>query len=124
MYKNSNDLIPNSQEDVINRASNLSKMKDIFEFVHLNIERAFGKQSHYYNLRRRDFHFKVGDNVMKRDHFLSSGSKGFASKLAPKYSGPFVISAVVSSNIYNLRNQQNQEIKHVHIKDLKKAFIN
>lgn len=123
LYKSNEELTPNTEQDVRNRALNISKMEEVFELVNLNIERAFTKQSRYYNMKRRDFQYKVGDNVMKRDHHLSSGAKGFASKLASKFSGPFIISKVISPNIYNLKNQSNKEICNVRIKDLKKAHI-
>ena len=96
-------------------------MKDIFEFVRVNLARAFTTQSHYYNLRRRDWRCHIGDLVMRREHYLSSAVKNFAAKLAPKYSGPYRVVRVVSPVVYDLRTDAGKLIRHVHIKDLKPA---
>jgi hypothetical protein len=54
-----------------------------------------------------------------RDHPLSSGAKGFAAKLAPKYSGPYTVTKVLSPVVYNLQSPSGQKILRAHIKDLK-----
>jgi hypothetical protein len=72
-----------------------------------------------YNLRRREWRCHLGDRVLKRDHPLSSGAKGFATKLAPKYSGPYTVTKVLSPVLYNLRSPSGQKILRAHIKDLK-----
>jgi hypothetical protein len=94
-------------------------LKDTFELVRVNLARAFAKQSKYYNLRHREWRCHLGDRVLKRDHPLSSGAKGFAAKLAPKYSGPYTITKVRSPVVYNLQSTSGQKILRAHIKDLK-----
>lgn len=49
------------------------------------------KQAKYYNLKRKDVQFKVGDLVWLKTHPLSSAVSKFTSKLAPKWEGPGVI---------------------------------
>ena len=46
------------------------------------------RQAKYYNARRKDVHFVVGDLVWVRSHPLSKASVHFSAKLAPRWSGP------------------------------------
>lgn len=59
---------------------------------------------------------------MKKEHPLSSAIKGFAAKLAPKYSGPYTVTRKHSPVVYDLVGQNNRKIQRVHIKDLKPAY--
>lgn len=49
---------------------------------------AKARQARYYNARRKDVHFDVGDLVWVRSHPLSKASAKFSAKFAPKWSGP------------------------------------
>jgi transposase InsO family protein len=109
----------NEAADAVHHSERLRLLKDTFELVRVNLARAFAKQSKHYNLRHREWRCHLGDRVLKRDHPLSSGAKGFAAKLAPKYSGPYTITKVLSPVVYNLRSPSGQKILRVHIKDLK-----
>jgi len=117
-----NDL-PDHEEQahVKTYVTRLDKMKEVFEFVRINLARAFTSQSHYYNLRRREWRCHVGDLVMKKEHHLSSAAKNFAAKLAPKYSGPYTVLRVISPVVYDLKSSSGKIVKHVHVKDLKAA---
>ncbi|KAJ8912688.1 hypothetical protein NQ315_012242 [Exocentrus adspersus] len=83
-------------------------MVEIFELVRLQLARAFTAQSHYYNLRRRDWRCHIGDRVMKREQPLSVAAQGYAAKLAPKYSGPYTVVKVVSPVVYNLKAENGK----------------
>jgi transposase InsO family protein len=109
----------NEAADAVHHSERLRLLKDTFELVRVNLARAFAKQSKHYNLRHREWRCHLGDRVLKRDHPLSSGAKGFAAKLAPKYSGPHTVTKVLSPVVYNLRSPSGQKILRVHIKDLK-----
>ncbi|KAH0821772.1 hypothetical protein GEV33_001019 [Tenebrio molitor] len=63
--------------------------------------------------------FAYRHRILKRDHPLSSGAKGFAANLAPKYSDPYTVTKVLSPVVYNLRSPSGQKILRGHIKDLK-----
>jgi hypothetical protein len=106
-------------DDAVHHSERLRLSKDTFELVRMNLACAFAKQSKYYNLRHREWRCHLGDRVLKRDHPLSSGAKGLAAKLVPKYSGPYTITKVVSPVVYNLRSPSGQKILRAHIKDLK-----
>lgn len=96
----------------------LQKLKDIFELVRINLAAAFASQSKHYNLRRREWRCHLGDKVMKREHHLSSAAKGFAAKLAPKFSGPYTVVRVISPVVYEIKGPHGRRQK-VHVKDLK-----
>ncbi|KAF2891617.1 hypothetical protein ILUMI_14556 [Ignelater luminosus] len=44
-----------------------------------------------YNLRRRDWKPRLGEAVLRKVHLLFDDDQGFAAKLAPKYSGPYLM---------------------------------
>lgn len=104
------------------RVKNLQKLSDIFELVHLNLAKAYQSQSHHYNLRRRDWTPHVGDRVMKREHPLSSAIRGFNAKLAPKFSGPYIVERTISPVVVEIRSPTGRKLERVHVKDLKKAY--
>ena len=66
------------------------------------------RQASYYDAGRREPDFKPGDRVWKRSHPLSLATKGIAVKLAPKFEGPYWITAVLGSNTYRLVSEGGQ----------------
>ncbi len=66
----------------------LERYKELIQTVQRNVERAQEKQRHYYDLRRRQALFQVGDLVWVRTHPLSWANEGFMAKLAAKWKGP------------------------------------
>ena len=100
-------------------AEKLSKLKDVYSLVKENLDEAYRKNKHYYNLRRRDVKFVVGQPVMRRNFILSSGFRKFTSGLAPTYVGPFVVSKKVSPLVYELKDQNGSKCGTWHVKDLK-----
>lgn len=100
----------------------LDKLREAYELVRVNLARAFTAQSHNYNLRRREWTCHLGDKVMKREHPQSFAAKSFAAKLAPKFSGPYTVSKIISPVVYDLKSSTGKNIRHIHIKDLKPAY--
>ncbi|KAI8128731.1 hypothetical protein CVS40_1748 [Lucilia cuprina] len=78
---------------------------------------ASSKQKHYYDLRRREWFPKIGDQIYCRNHHLSSAVDHFAAKLAPKFSGPHKIVGKATNNI--LIVQMGKKRQNVHIQDVK-----
>lgn len=72
------------------------------DLVKIFLSTASKKQAKSYNLGRKDVGFKVGDQVMRRDHPLSNAAKYFSASLAKKFSGPYKIKKVISPNVYEL----------------------
>lgn len=65
-----------------------------------NLKKAFVRQAKYYNLKRKDNQFKIGDPIWKRLHILSSANEGIAAKLSPKCTGQFIINYPIVVQIY------------------------
>ncbi|KAJ8928968.1 hypothetical protein NQ314_018393 [Rhamnusium bicolor] len=106
-----------------NQDENLQKLKDIFKLVRINLGKTYQAQSKYYNLRRREWSPKVGDQVMKREHPLSSAIRNFNAKLAPKYSGPYIVECTVSPVVVEIKTLTSRKTHRVHVKDLKSAHV-
>ena len=82
------------------------------------------RQATYYDARRREVKYEVGDLVMKRNRILSSAAQGISAKLAPKYAGPLRITEVTGSNTVKIVDEhgKNEEVLHVsHLKPLNDA---
>lgn len=99
----------------------LSRLRDTFKLVRLNLHEASSRQTHYYNLRRRHWQPKIGERVMRKLHLLSNASQQFNAKLAPKFDGPHTIQRIISPVIFILKTTDGKLSKQIHIKDLKKA---
>jgi len=97
----------------------MKNLQSLQNWVSENLEQAYQKQSSYYNLRRRDIVFQVGDLVLKRQHVLSSAAQNIAAKLAPKFHGPFRVSKVLSAVVYELTDLHDNFAGKVDVKDLK-----
>lgn len=58
-----------------------------------------------------------------RTHILSNKSKGISSGLAPRREGPFEVTDMVSSHVFNLRDMNSgQVVNKVHINDLSPVY--
>lgn len=84
-----------------------------------NLQKAYSRQSRYYNLRRRDNNFKTNDLVLRKTHIKSAAADFIASKLAPKFEGPFKICGTDGANIFHLSNMAGKVVGRSHVKDLK-----
>lgn len=102
--------------DPVSRAQTLGK---VFEDVQRKLQQANERSRHTYNLRRRDEKFQINQRVWKKNYFLSDASKNFTSKLAPKFSGPFVITKILSPWSYELATENGRSLGVWHAKDLK-----
>ena len=80
----------------------MSTMRRLWKVITAHHDQAFTKQAKYYNRRHRDLQFKVGDLVKKQNNVLSSAKDKIATKLAPKFTGAYVVVGVVSPNVYSL----------------------
>ena len=95
------------------------KLKEIFNLVNINMSRAFNRQSHQYNLRRRQWKPKPNDHVLLRNRVLSSATNNFSAKLAPKYDGPYIVHKIISPVVVQLRKYNDKNLSTAHVKDLK-----
>lgn len=96
------------------------QFNNIFTAVRRELDRAYEKNCRVYNLRRRPDEYEVGDRVWRKNYVLSDGTKHFASKLAPKFTGPLVIRSKHSNLAYELEDLEGVPKGIWHIKDLKR----
>lgn len=94
-------------------------LQQVYEDVSKRLKTAYDRSRVPYNLRHRDDRFTVGQEVFKRSHILSDASKNITAKLAPKFSGPFVIARIVSPWCYELQDEAGRTVGVWHSKDLK-----
>jgi len=97
----------------------MEKLQSLHAWVAENLEQAHRKQASYYNLRRRDRVFGVGELVLRRQHILSSAAQNVAAKLAPKFCRPVKIKRVLSPVVYELEGLDGVALGKVHVQDLK-----
>lgn len=100
------------------------QLKEAYELVRIHLARAFQKQRHHYDLRRREWRPTIGETVWKREHLLSKKSEAFAAKLAPQYSGPYTVHRISSPVIVDLKKYNGKIYRNIHVRDLKTGINN
>jgi len=98
---------------------NASKLKEVFEIVRRNMEKASQDQARHYNLRRRQWTAAPGDVVWAKEHHLSKAAERFTLKLAPRYDGPYQVVDFVSPVICIIRHIHSKKERTVHVGELK-----
>jgi len=58
--------------------------------------------------------------VWKRNFPQSDAAKNFSAKLAPKYTGPFIISKKISPLVYQLKDKTGKVVGNWHVENLKR----
>jgi len=109
------ELLISSRDEHV---KNLGHLRDIFTRVRDLLRRAHDRNIQYYNKKRRDVSFQVGDLVWKRTYVQSAGGKHFSAKLAPKYERCKVVKKL-SPLVYELESEQGKPLGRWHIKDFK-----
>lgn len=99
-------------------AENLGHLRKIFEKVQTSLVKAHSRNVNYYNLRRKDFKFNVGDVVWKKTFYLSDKNNRFSKKLAPKFIKCRVVRKK-SDLVYELEDMLGNNLGDWHIKDFK-----
>lgn len=111
----------NQRGGTTDHLEHLEKLREAQELARIHLSHTSTRQSEYFNRRHRDWECQIGDRVMRREHPLSAAGRGYAAKLAPKYSGPWTVENRVSRLVYNLRKERGRRLHHIHVKDLKPA---
>ncbi|KAK5645150.1 hypothetical protein RI129_006450 [Pyrocoelia pectoralis] len=100
----SSDDQEDQTEGIAKHRDRLGQLSEVFSLIRKNIAKAFTKQAHHYDLRHREWRPHVGDLVLRKDHPLSKADLGYAAKLAPTYSGPYLIHTVESLVVFTLKH--------------------
>lgn len=66
----------------------IDRQQSLIRLIKENVERAQTKQKRYYDQKRKQTNFQVGDVVWVRAHPLSKADDGFMAKLSAKWKGP------------------------------------
>ena len=69
---------------------------------------------------KRIVEYAVGDKILRRVHVLSNAAQGFSAKLAPKYEGPYEITAKLAPTVYLLEMEGSRRNTKVHVGELKR----
>lgn len=118
--ENANNLINNA--DKLQLIDDLQTLPKLYIDVRKKLKQAHDRNSKYYNLRKRDIEYHVGDRLWKKNYVLSSKNDNFAAKFAPKFI-PCIVHKVVSKLVYNLRDLSGNDLGNWHVSDLKNQFI-
>ena len=108
-----------SSEAVEKWRERMQELPDLQASAAERAAQAQARQAEYYDSKRRPVLFAVGDKVLKRNRILSSAAEGIAAKLAPKYAGPFTISAQLGSNVVEITDPDGKPAGKIHVNDLK-----
>lgn len=98
----------------------MEELKNVYQEVETRLKSAHRKNAVRYNLRRRQQDFRVGERVLKRNFPQSNAVNYFSTKLAPKFTGPFIISKKVSPLVYQLKKEDGSNLGNWHVSDLKR----
>ena len=83
---------------------------------------AQARQAKYYNARRKNAQFQPGDLVWVRAHPLSKAIDAFSSKLAPRWSGPAIVTSQTGPVNYRVRWKESDRVDTVNVVNLKPYF--
>lgn len=113
-----------SEAEVEDRAvfvATRQKRTELFEEVRKRMQSAHAKNKKYFDARRRGAaDFPVGMTVLRRNFALSDAQKGFSSKLADSWVGPFTIKKKTGDNTCLLEDEFGVESGPYHLDQLKR----
>jgi ribosomal protein S17E len=96
-----------------------SKLDKVRRVVTGLINRYRDRAKRYYDAKRREVEYAVGDLVWKRSYPTTDGTKHFSAKLAKPFVGPFTITERLGKNVYALVDDLGVYKGKWHVKDLK-----
>ncbi|KAK3920699.1 Fructose-1,6-bisphosphatase class 3 [Frankliniella fusca] len=106
--------VPNFDE---RRVGN-KKLSDLYEDVVRRLHEAYSKNQAYYNLRRREKSYPVGQLVYYANNRQSDKANFYSRKLAENYLGPCTVETRRGTSGYMLRNARGELVGPFHVQDL------
>ena len=94
-------------------------LRVLWEDTAKRLKKAYDRQSHTYNLRRRPADVALGSVVYRRNFEKSKAADGVCVKLLPKFIGPYTVKARIGGLGYLLEDSSGKEDGPWHIQDLK-----
>ncbi|KAK3929080.1 Transposon Tf2-11 polyprotein [Frankliniella fusca] len=105
--------------DFAQRRVGNKRLDDIYHDVVKRMHEAYEKNKKYYNLRRREKSFHVGQLVFYANKAQQSDKAKFISKkLSPNFLGPCTVESRKGTAGYMLRNAKGDLIGPYHVQDL------
>lgn len=102
--------------------NDLQEVPKLFTEIRKRISDYHNKNAKYYNLRKREVQYHIGDKLWKKNYILSNAANEFTAKFAPKYI-PCVVNKVLSKVSYNLKDMDGNDLGNWHVSDLKDNFL-
>ena len=118
---NPNLNVSNLGENRKSYANELEKLPAIYKTVQERLNKAYERACSYYNLRKRDRVFKVGEKVWKRNFVQSNKAEDFSAKLANRYV-LCTVKKVISKVSYELDHIDGTYAGRYHVSNLKPYF--
>ena len=104
-----------SLDDLIPEVLTPASIRDVWQRAFNNLRKSHARVKDYYDRRRKEVPFQVGDLVYCKNYPLSKASTKFAAKLAARYRGPFKIlqftspvSVILQDGAKNIRAHVSQ----------------
>lgn len=92
------------------------------EEIREKLKQAHERNTHRYNLRRRDFHYSTGDMVWRKNFVKSQKALGVSKKLASTHIGPYRVKARLGRVSYMLEDNEGNEDGPWHVDQLKRCI--
>ncbi|XP_064538793.1 uncharacterized protein LOC135428647 [Drosophila montana] len=96
------DVTPGSATVQQTPGEKAGRLREVFDIVRHNLQRASQDQGRHYNLCRREWRLRVNEQVWLHQHQLSKTADRFAAKIAPKFDGLYWVVKFVLLNIVRL----------------------
>lgn len=116
--KNSDLNLPNLDENRKSYSVELDKLPEVYKLVQERLNKAYKRSCNYYNLRKRDRIFQIGEKVWKRNFVKSDKDNDFAAKLANRYV-LCKVRGVLSKVSYELEYMDGSPAGNFHVSKLK-----
>lgn len=114
-------ILSGSIDPTVEKNGNIhaKKIKEIQDKVRSNLEKAYEKYSHRYNLRTRPREFAVGEIVLVKNFKLSKAIEGYTAKLDALYR-KCTVKTKLGKCVYELNDLNGKNLGKYHANDMKK----
>lgn len=120
--KSDNDTLDRkrSKRKINEWSERMQKLKHIHDNAQILIDKGKSRQESHYNKNKREYTFKIGQLVWKKNKILSSAQKDISAKLAKPYNGPFIINDKIGEDVYTIRDTDGKILSSsCHAKEFK-----
>ena len=80
------------------------------------------KYAFFYNKKRKQHNFKIGDCVTLKNYQLSSAKKGIVGKLSKKFDGKYIIISQINRNVFNVRDLKTNQMVSANVEQMRRVY--